>query len=97
MPKEICLFYREHIGDYVINLKADNFYDRYCLTFPRVSSENKNLPPQLLAYLISNYGKRPTLLHLDEFCGENHYSGLEDKLRGTKIELLKPRSKSKHE
>lgn len=84
MTREICLFYREYLCDYVINPRANEGYEPGCLTFNQEKNE-ETLPLALVKYLKDNYGKRPTIVHLDKFCRQTHKSELEDRLKGTKI------------
>ncbi len=82
MPKLIALFYREHMMDYVVNTRGQLYYEpKTCISFPQFD--------EALDYIIENYSKRKSELVFDDYVREKRKSELEDKLRGTKVELVK--------
>ena len=75
------LIYREHMTDYVINERGEEFYE------PKTSIIFKHFE-DAVGYLIRNYGERKRDLVIDNLNSEK-ISELERKLKRTKVNLKK--------
>jgi hypothetical protein len=82
MPKPIALFYREHMMDFVVNDRGQFHYEqKTCASFPQFS--------EALDYIVENYSGRKSELVIDTYVREKRKSELEEKLKGTKVEVKK--------
>ncbi|MEK6846103.1 MAG: hypothetical protein AABY26_05050 [Nanoarchaeota archaeon] len=80
MPIQLALFYREHMMDYVVNTRGQLHYDqKNSASFPQFS--------EALDYIIENYSERKSGLVIDDYVREKKKSELEQKLKGTKVEV----------
>ncbi|MBI4980261.1 hypothetical protein HZC30_01735 [Candidatus Woesearchaeota archaeon] len=80
MPKQLALFYREHMNDYVVNNRGQFYYgQKTCAAFPQFS--------EALDYIVQNYSGRKSELVIDAHVREKRRSELESKLKGTKVEV----------
>lgn len=82
MPVHLALFYREHMMDYIVNNRGQLHYDpKTCTSFPQFE--------EALDYIIENYSGRKSKLVVDNYVREKRKSELENKLKGTKVEVKK--------
>ena len=80
MARDIAIFHREYLRDYVVNERGRFVYEsKGCTIFNNFSDA--------IDYVAKNYGKKPTHLTLDSFCKEEHADNLEGRLKKTKITI----------
>ncbi len=80
MPIHLALFYREHMTDYVVNNRGQLHYEpKSCVSFLQFN--------EAVNYILQNYSGRKSGLVLDDYVKSKKRSELEDKLKGTKVEV----------